>query len=202
MKLLLLACCLIIAISGYASSATQRYASRVDHTHDQVLQRVIVPATENPQGEIQLVQRGDLRVVRTLLASRLLKRVVAAIDNKEERNWPETNHNFSDSDRYRDELFNATDLAWQKFQQRSDPNERRQFLSIEFILASDKGFIALALPRLSGEYGQFRLIDQQVLSVWRSSHDYVRSNMLQIIKENFQPGENATEMLLPSRPGN
>lgn len=201
MKRLLLVCSLILCATCCAAATEDRYAALLDTSHDQLVQRVVVPSIEQPQGEVQLLRRGELLVARTLLASRVLKRVVSVIDKKEVRHWPETDANHVASARYRDELFNATEQAWEKFQQRSERDERRQFLSIEFIITANKGWIALSLPRPTGDYGQLKLLEQQTIKVWRSTPDYVRGNIVHIIKDNFQLDETAAAALLANLAG-
>lgn len=202
MKSLLLFCLWFGATTTWAADGRDRYAGMRDFRHDQVLEREVVPAEDPPQGEVQVVRRGDLLVVRTLLVSRVLKRVAAVINAKEIRNWPETRTGHLASTRYREELFRATEQAWEAFTQRSDRSELRQTLCIEFILASDNALITLSLPRLKGDYGQFDLIDRQELTTWRASRDYVAENMLEIVKDSFRlEDERAAALLAPLWPG-
>ena len=194
-------CCLAVwpALTPFASGAQEtvsRYAEQLDWAQDQVVQRVVVPSLEQPQGEVQLIRRRGLLVVQTLLASRVLKRVVAAIDAKERSRWPEASDGHVASRRYRDELFRATEKAWEAFRQRSDRNETRQTLAIEFILGQEKSLIALSLPQIAGEYGNLSLVDKQPVKIWRASGAYVRGNILEIIKDSFQLDDVDVENLL------
>ena len=173
-----------------------RFATMLDTTNDQVVQRVVVPSVEQPQGEVQLIRRNGLLVARTLLASRVLKRVGAAIDAKERRNWPESRDGYAASVRYRDELFRAVEESWARFRHRTDPTETRQFLSIEFILGVDRALIALSLPRLSGDYGSMSLSGQENLQAWKTSQLYVRNNILEIVRDSFHLDESSAAQLL------
>ncbi|MBE0576274.1 MAG: hypothetical protein IH613_10290 [Desulfuromonadales bacterium] len=178
-----------------------RYAGQLDWTRDLIVKRVVVPSADQPEGEVQLIRRGDLLVVRTLLSSRILKRVVAAIDSRENRSWPETREGHIDSLRYREELFRATEKSWEAFRQRSDRNRDRQTLAIEFILGPNQSLIALSLPQLSEKGGNLCLIDKRSLKVWRGSEDYVRANILEIIKDSFHLDDAAiAELLKPLWP--
>lgn len=169
-----------------------------DPGDDRVVTRIVVPSPEKPHGEVQVIRRGDLLVVQTLLASRILKKVVAVIDQKEQRRWPESRQGHLDSRRYREELFRATTEIWHRFRQRSDQNEKRQYLVIEFILGPKQSMIALSLPQVVGEYGQLQLIDKSELAVWRSSEQYVANNIREIIQDSFDLDAAATEKLLAS----
>ncbi len=183
--------------SSWAGEPRQdRFAALLETTNDQVVHRVVVPSTEQPQGEVQLIRRNNLLIARTLLASRILKRVGAAIDAKERRNWPESRDGHAASVRYRDELFRAVEQAWERFRQRTDPSETCQFLSIEFILAGDSAAIALSLPSLEGDYGRLTLLKQENIQVWKASRNYVRDNILEIVQDSFHLDETAASALL------
>ena len=145
---------LLASLFSSASLADTLQQEVLDASRDRVVARVVVPSVDKPQGEVQVLRRGDLLVVQTLLASRILKRVVAAIDQKEQRRWPDTRTGHIDSKRYRDELFRATSETWSRFKQRSDKNENRQYLAIEFILGPKQSLIALSAPQVTGDYGQ------------------------------------------------
>jgi len=194
-------CCLAVWPVA-AQEPELRYAEQLDWTEDLILRRTVVPSAEQPQGEVQLIQRRDLLVVQTLLSSRVLKRVVAAIDAKESRNWPEVREGYIDSNHYREELFRATEKSWEAFRQRSDRNQARQTLAIEFILGPKHALIALSLPQLTEDDGNLRLIDKQPVKIWRGSDDYVRENLFEIIQDSFHLDDIATEELLkPLWPG-
>jgi len=195
-------CCMVVSAIAAPDTGT-RYAEMLDEQGDQILKSVVVPSMEKPQGEVQLIRRGDLLVVQTLLASPVLKRVARVIDDKEQRNWPETRDGYLDSRRYRDELFRATEQAWEFFRQRQDRSESRQFLVIEFIVGPSRDIIALSVPTITGDYGNMRLTAKQPLQVWRSSDQFVRGNIIEIIQDSFGLDRSAAEALLkplwPSR---
>ena len=203
MMLIWIGICCLLTEPVVAQEAESRYTESLDWTRDLILQRVVVPSMEQPQGEVQLIQRGDLLVVQTLLSSKVLKRVVAAIDAKESRNWPGAREGHIDSLRYREELFRATEKAWEAFRQRVDREQDRQTLAIEFILGPKQSLIALSLPQLSEDGINLRLIDKQPLKVWRGGEVYVQANVIEIVKDSFQLDDAATETLLkplwPSR---
>ena len=171
---------------------------------EEILARAVVPSTDKPQGEVQLVRRGEELVVRTVLASPILKRVVAAIDKKEQRRWPEGQAGHVDSRRYREEVFTATSAIWERFKERSDKSDKRQYLAIEFILGPRQNDIALSEPQLTGDYGQLRVENKSSLAEWRASRDYVAENMKEIIRDSFGKDADAVEKLLnanwPVRP--
>jgi len=194
-------CCLTV-LPVAAQQLELRYARQLEWSEDLILQRVIVPSAEQPQGEVQLIRRRDLLVVQTLLSSRILKRVVAAIDAKEGRSWPEAREGHTESSHYREELFRATEKSWHAFRERSDRNQDHQTLAIEFILGPKHALIALSLPQLTEDDGKLLLINKQPLQAWRGTEDYVRENIFEIIKNSFHLDNTATEELLkPLWPG-
>ena len=186
----------VVASAFSEESRHDRFAALLETANDQVVQRVVVPSIEQPQGEVQLIRRNDLLVVRTLLASRVLKRVGASIDAKERRNWPESRDGHVASIRYRDELFRAVEQSWESFRKRTDPTETRQFLAIEFILADDSAAISLSVPSLAGDYGSMILSDQDVIQTWKTSQHYVHNNILEIVRDSFRLDEQAASQLL------
>lgn len=188
--------CWAVPCAAAAPEDTDRYAGMLDAQGDQVLQRVVVPSAEQPQGEVQLIRRGDLLVVQTLLASRILKQVVGVIDGKEQRSWPEERDGHLASRRYRDELFRATEQVWEMFRQRPELAETRQFLAIEFIYGPGRALIALSAPVLAGDYGSLRLTAKRPLQAWRSSEQYVRGNIIEIVQDSFRLDQHAAEALL------
>lgn len=199
MRIVMLICMVICcqAVRPVAARDSEaRYSGQLDWTQDRVVQRVVVPSSERPQGEVQLVARQDLLVVQTLLWSPILKRVVAAIDAKESRSWPEAREGHADSLHYREELFRATETSWEAFRQREDRSQDRQALSIEFIVGPRQALIALSLPQLAEDDGTLHLLDKQTIKVWRTAENYVRENIVEIVRDSFHLDASAAEKLL------
>jgi hypothetical protein len=93
--------CLIVATlpSGVQASA------------DSVTWRASIPAEPPHQGEVRLIRRDSALVMQTILNSKVLKHVIAAIQKKELRAWPEDREGWVDSRRYSDELYRAYDAV-------------------------------------------------------------------------------------------
>ena len=150
-----------------------------------ILRRAVVPSAEQPQGEVQIVLRDGRPAVRTLLASSLLKRVAAAIDEKERRRWPEESDGFVASQRYRDELYAAAMEVWKRFRARADNPDPRQYLGIDFIAEQERGRIELFVPVLQGDFGNLSVQEAESLSRWQAPEAYVQENMIAIIADSF-----------------
>lgn len=196
MKNVISAVILISCLTTPPVTAAEREGTTSAVPQEHILERVVVPTAESPQGEVQVIRRGETLIVRTLLASRVLKRVAAAIDAKEQRNWPEESDGFIASQRYRDELFLATERSWEVFRQRHDREESRQFLAIEFVCAGKSSEIVLSLPVLAGDYGHLQVLSQKLLTRWRTADSYARGNMIEIVKDSFRLDDAAAEALL------
>ena len=158
----------------------------------------MVPSENQPQGEVQIVRRNRELLVRTLIASTVLKQVVAVIDAKEQRRWPETSGGFVSSQRYRDELYKATQRVWEQFRSRDDQSERHQALGIDFSAEHKRGRIELFAPQLDGTYGSLVLDRSEPLREWRVGGDYASQNMVAIIADSFNLDSQAAAVLLES----
>ncbi len=168
---------------------------------EQVVRRVVVPAAEQPQAEVQIVRRGPELLVRTIIFSPILRRVVAAIDAKEAKRWPEESAGFVESQRYREQLYAATETVRQRFAERPDPAQNRQALVIEFLRNKTERRISLLLPQLAGEFGSLRIRTAELLQSWRSRGDYVDENMLEIVQDSFHLDHSAAAALLAAIAG-
>ena len=173
-----------LMLAGQAPAET-RFAERLDPSRDELVRRAVVPSPEQPHGEVQVVRRDGLVVVQTVLASPVLRRVAAAIASKEARRWPQGSDGYAGSQRYQAELHQAAGAAWQLFRERPDRDEKRQFLTIEFILGPRQALIALSLPRISGEPGTLQVSAKNVLAVWSGPRAYVRANSAAIVADSF-----------------
>ncbi len=163
---------------------------------ERVVRRVVVPTEEDPQGEVQVLHRGDQVVVRTLLKSPVLKQVVAAIDNREAKRWPPDSVGFVESQRYRDALFDATAIAWTRFRDRDRREEKKQTLGIAFARSSDTATVTLFHPRLAGDFGSLQVLEAETLAGWRSRGAYVADNMIEIVRDSFGLDEHEARQLL------
>ncbi|WP_029911367.1 hypothetical protein [Pelobacter seleniigenes] len=191
---------LIILVSTWAAAGWTAPLSAADPA-EQVVRRVVVPAVDQPQAEVQIVRRGPELLVRTVIFSPILRRVVAAIDEKEAKRWPEESAGFVESQRYREQLYAATETVRQRFAERPDPAQSRQALVIEFIRSKTERRISLLLPQLAGEFGSLHIRTAEVLQNWRSRGDYVDENMLEIVHDSFHMDRSAASVLLAAIAG-
>ncbi len=201
MKLLLTAALLAWGLTAMASELVENNPVTVSATSEQLLQRTYVPSQEKPQGEVRLIQREETTVVQTLLYSKVLKRVVGAICKKEQQHWPQQRQGHEGAMRYVASLRQALDEIGQRFKARTDRDDRRQKLLIEFSLSDRIALVAFFEPTIEEAEGKVRVLDKRPIAIWEASRAYVAGNMLEIIQDAFALNETqAAAMLLNPNP--
>jgi hypothetical protein len=164
---------------------------------DAVQHRAFVPSTEKPQGEVCLIARDGGTVVQTLLYSKVLKRAVGKIVEKEGRNWPEAKPGHEDSIRYTEALVAAREEIVAAFADRQDRSERRQALLIEFVLIDEEASVVLAEPQVAVDGADWRILDRRELTLLEPSVDYVRQNMRLIAADALGLDPEQAERAIP-----
>ena len=117
------------------------------HEPETILRRAWIPSAERPQGEIRLVERSGVPVVEVLLHTRVLKRVVAGIRDKEKAAWPNGGEGAEASRLYLEALeASAADVrrAHAPTEKGQPPPSPKLGLLIEIGAAGDKGFAAFS----------------------------------------------------------
>jgi len=173
----LLALLVLSSPSASAGTPPAGQATLPDDSADDLLYRAFVPSADKPQAEVRLAGRAGGHVVQTVLYSKLLKRAVAKILDKERRHWPESSAGHEDSMRYTRALVAAREEVAAKFADRQDRSERRQALMIEFVLVDGKSFLILAEPQVEVDGAIWRVSSRRVLAVLEPSTAFVRANM-------------------------
>ena len=121
----------------------------LDRTDDRILARADIAARGGRHGEVRIVARGDARVVQTVLHSKLLRRVVFEIAERERTGWPEWAEGAEASRRYVAALARSEQAV-----PGPPPNvrlataDRRRALLIEFVLSRDAQLVAFFEPSL------------------------------------------------------
>ena len=103
---------------------------------DRVIATTVVPDDVRKVGEVRLVARGEATVVQTLLATKVLNRVVGEIRTKEEGNWPPGSAERESMERYLSALFRTADALAAR-RESGAAGERRLRLLIEFVASPD-----------------------------------------------------------------
>ena len=165
-----------------------------DAATDRVVRRKIVPNDARHQGEVRLVARGDAVVVQTLLATKVLKRVVAEIRKKEERNWPVGAAGHDDMVRYVDAVSAvAEQLA------AAHPDERQRLL-IELVATADGGGVVVGEFEGDESGGVIHPTSARTIATPSVGRDYLLRNMRLILADAFQVDESDVDELGPLGP--
>jgi len=177
-----------------ARGATADPAAPPDTGGDVVVDRAFVPSEQRPQGEVRLVRRGGHVVVQTILYTRVLKRVLANIAGKEQRNWPAGAEGHADAERYLAALEEFRKGAAAARQGAGDGGSgesgvasgRRVTMIIEFVDTGESTILSLGGVDLEGDGGAVRVVRRQTPVVLKPSAAYVRRNMRLIVADAFQ----------------
>ena len=167
-----------------------------DAATDRVVTRTVVPDVTRRQGEVRLVTRGDATVVQTLLATKVLRRVVAEIRRKEERNWPADGAGHADMVRYVD----AVAAAARELEAAADDGDPRLRLLIELVAAGDRGGIVIGEFQGDEVDGVLRPTSVRTMATVAVGRDYLLRNMRLILADAFDLDEDEVDRLGPLGP--
>jgi hypothetical protein len=183
---------LVAARAAAAAAALPAF----DAATDRVVTRTVVPDETRRQGEVRLVTRGDATVVQTLLYTKVLRRVVAEIRKKEERNWPAGRAGHEDMLRYVEALGSAAD----ELEAFEGDEDHRSRLLIELIASADGGGIVVG--EFQGEVadGVLRPTRARTIATPPVGREYLLRNMRLILADSFHLDESAVDRLGPLGP--
>jgi hypothetical protein len=188
----LLICCLICLLFPMLSLA--------EEVDSEVL-ILSAPVSDEPpyQGEVRLIRRDSTLVVQTVLNSKVLRHVVAAIQKKEFKAWPEDRDGWLDSRRYTDELF----LVYEILQTRAKgrlADDRYLKLLIEFVLKGRRGYVAFYEPTLTHDGDHLVVEEKEMLKKFKISRIYAFENILAIAQDSFKLNSSEVLELMRSIP--
>jgi hypothetical protein len=195
------------ALTGSASAAsgseqTPLPAFLLDPASDRVLARTVVPDATRKVGEVRLIARGEATVVQTLLATKVLSRVVAEIRRKEERNWPADAAGYRDMRRYLDALeAAAADLRTRRDGAGTDARgDRRLRLMIEFVASETASGVLFAAFDATEVDGAMQPTSRQPITALALGRAYVFPNTRLILADAFKIPESEVGRLGPLGP--
>lgn len=148
-----------------------------------------VPNRLMPQGQVQLVRQTNGTAIVVLLDSRFLDRVVAAIVEKEQRNWP-SDH--PDARAYIEGLKAAREAV-----RRETGGRGRETLKIAFELDPDDGRIEWSTGAVErNEQHLLAMPESRILLAHRPARDYLDRNAVLILMDSFGLTDSAAATLL------
>jgi hypothetical protein len=177
-------------------------APLLDPASDRVVARTVVPDTAPKVGEVRLVTRGQATVVQTLLATKVLGRVVAEIRKKEERNWPHDAEGYRDMRRY----LGALEAAAADVRARRDAagahgdGDRRLRLLIEFVASDAASGVLFAEFDAADVDGAIEPTSRRPIAALALGRAYVFPNMRLILADAFGTPESEVGRLGPLGP--
>jgi hypothetical protein len=171
----------------------------LDATGDHVEARVVVPDAARRVGEVRLVTRGNATVVQTVLATKVLGRVVAEITQKELDNWPPDRPGVADRVRYVEALGLAA-RELEAARAAAPGGERRLRLLIELGASPDASGLVLATFDPGDSDSPETLPGRRVLRSLVLGRDYVLRNMRLILADAFHLPESKVGTLGPLGP--
>jgi len=177
---------LAVATTGGPVLAAPPAGELLDRSQDRILERADIIARGRKHGEVRLIERGSVRVVQTLLYSKVLRRVLSRIRERERVNWPADREGHEASARYVAALERA---------ERSVPaapgghpgaaDERRRPLLIEFAVSNSGEGVALLEPELKEVDGRLVVEGARLIEALELPRDFVEQNMRLIAEENL-----------------
>jgi hypothetical protein len=172
-------------------------AELLDPSADRIVARTIVPDELRKVGEVRLATRGDATVVQTVLATKVLSRVVAEIRKKEEANWPADAIGHEDMIRYVDGLERA---AAALRGEREAGGDRRLRLLIEFVAGPAGAGVVLAGFEGDERGGAITVRSRTPIATLALRRTYVHRNMRLILADSFHLPESDVGRLGPLGP--
>jgi hypothetical protein len=139
--------------------------------------------------------------MQTILNSKVLKHVIAAIQKKELRAWPEDREGWVDSRRYSDELYRAYEVVLTDTKDREDKADRHLRLMIEFVLEERRSFVIFYVPTLTVRGEQYSVQEKKALKKLITSRGYLYNNLREIVRDSFQLDEKEALKLMQPIPG-
>ena len=182
------------------STVSPPVAALLDASHDQILNRAFVPSPDRRVGEVRLIRRGDANVVQTLLYTKILRRVVGEIRQKELANWPEGREGHADAMRYSDALEAAQQQIWERFPKFERRTDTRQKLLIEFVLSATDAVVTLSEYDMSESHNEVQITSRRPIATLALARAYVRRNMRLIAADSFSVSEGQFDTLLRPLP--
>ena len=186
--------CIICLLVATLSLAAQE-------SSEVLIRRTSIPSKQPYQGEVRLVRRDSTLVMQTILNSKVLKHVIAAISKKEFKLWPEDREGWIDSRRYTDELFRAYETIQARAKSRKNSEDRHLKLLIEFVLEERHSYVALYAPILTKNDDRYAIQGKELLKKLKTSRAYLYSNLQEIAQDSFRLENHEVLELLRPIPG-
>jgi hypothetical protein len=190
----LLALSASMPVTAANAQQTTDLEAQPERTRDAILRRAEIRSRGRFHGELRLIARGEARVVQTLLYSKVLRRVIARIREKEAENWPASKAGHEDSLAYVAALERAEREARQPVSAKK--GDRHRSLLIEFWATESSSAVAFLEPQVEKIDGELFIAGARPLEELQLSRGYITRNMLLIAREHLSLQEDPLRALL------
>jgi hypothetical protein len=164
--------------------------------HDRVVQRTLLVVGQNPHGELVVLRRGEVTVVRTTLVSALLGRGLQSIRRKEQARWPEGAAGHDDSAAFLAALDAGEDAARDAWLHRKNPEDDRRKMMMELVLGARESFFAVYAIDAHRVGDAFEVTSATPVVVKDASRAYIEGAMRTQVGNGFKlTDEQARELL-------
>jgi|GEM_PF-1596576 len=153
--------------------------------NEEVVYRAVVPSADDPHGEVRLIRRGKATVLQTVLHTKLLRRAVGIIREREAASWVEGSVGHDDSMAYSAALDHAQKKVWWRYKQRGIRDDRRQSLLIEFVVSASEAYVTIDEPQVDEESGVLSIGKRIPLARLDVSREYAKRNIWLIANDSF-----------------
>lgn len=167
-----------------------------DASADKVQATAVIPDEVRKVGEVRLISRGDAVVVQTLLATKLLPRVIAEIHKKEEAGWPAGTKGEDGMRAY----LAALDAAGDKVGARPPDADRRHRLLVEFVVDATASEVVLGSFTSAPAAATIVPESREILAVVPVPREYALRNVRLILADSFKVPEKEVDRLGPLGP--
>lgn len=168
--------CARFAAAGAVFFAVLMTAARAD-----LISAAWIPTSVFPQGRVRAITRDDGLTLEVLLHSRFLDRLVHAIVQKEQANWP---RNHPDATAYIEGM-----LRTRAEVKRLSGGRGRETLRISFILQPGGGVIEWATGTLRESHGEWILDNPRPLHTFTPTRAYLLRNAALILQDSLRYSE-------------
>jgi hypothetical protein len=190
---------LVLLALGSDARPSDLPAALLDASGDRVAARADVPDGARRVGEVRLVTRGEAVVVQTLLATKVLPRVLREIREKEAANWPADVPGHDDMERYVAALERAGERLRTE-RDAEDGGERRLRLLIELVATPEAAGLVVGGFEVARTDGPLEPTARRAFETTTLGRTYVVRNMRLILADAFGVSEDDVERLGPLGP--
>lgn len=184
----------LLLAASFLAGPVHATDATTDRSQDRLLRRTTIESRGGRHGEVRILARGPARVVQTVLYSKLLRRVVAEVRDRERAGWPMEGPGREASERYVSALERAESSIPRP--RAGEGTDRRRALLIEFVLDPSTEAVLLSEPRLEDSPDGLAILDARPIERLDLPREFVAQDMRLIVEAHFPSEAERVEQLL------